>query len=595
MNPKTHPSLNEVLQALGRSLHRLRHNERSAAQWRFYLVAFACLAAGILGAAVVTPFADWYYSQLPTAAYDAQTGCTYDAYALDSSAPATVETGADFSARWTVFNVGDCAWDASFQLKPTGGPSADQRPAIPVGEIAPGNPFGPVAIVTAPGVAGTYEYTWQMLTPRNQAFGPRLTLEITVVHPGQSAPFRVPLDLWYVVPAILGAAWAMWRAGYFVTQMYSLKSAQSGLRFALASVFGLERTSVDVKPGEVVQTASGQDSAEPDEAGIKIGGPGWLSVAFGAAVVTERNGGFGRMLGPGEYDLSAFERVRLPFDIRKQTVADPNPEFVLTRDGIPVRVRVSTLFQIKPRVDTDPPSPPRAGFLRMLLAWLRLRRLRPMEAMPHRDRPPVSLEALRLATYELPAGIAWNRLAHGVAASNVRDALVERMLDDLFAPDNFALTPRQDIRSAAFEEGRSTLAGRDIELLDLSFDNIVVPDEVSEQRRRTWQVDWQKESTITKSAGEADGLLQIQLAQAEAQADLLESITHAIRTLDRTAEPAEATHPLALRFIDMVAQTIDRMLRNTSRENLSQSEKEMSDALKRLREVLEEKPAKSSP
>lgn len=124
------------------------------------------------------------------------------------------------------------------------------------------------------------------------------------------------------------------------------------------------------------------------------------------------------------------------------------------------------------------------------------------------------------------------------------------------------------------------MAGRGIELVDSGFANLQVPRDVITLRRTLWQTGWEKESTITRSTGEAEGFLQFQTARAEAQAELVKNIIQAIRSMDQNS-------PVTLNVVEALARVIERTLqRETTLQSPANSRREMEQALERLRRLL---------
>jgi hypothetical protein len=121
-------------------------------------------------------------------------------------------------------------------------------------------------------------------------------------------------------------------------------------------------------------------------------------------------------------------------------------------------------------------------------------------------------------------------------------------------------------------------------LISSGFGDIAVPAEITQQRQSTWQVTWEKESTITESNGVAEGLLQTHKARAGAQAELIQAVTHAVRTMGQTLDSAESAHPLSLHFMDVMAGVVEKSLRESSYDTIDQ--KEIDKLLDRLRKVL---------
>jgi regulator of protease activity HflC (stomatin/prohibitin superfamily) len=565
----------------------------------------------ILGAAVVGLglFGNQLVQRIPPPAdryFDRQQGCAYNAASAEAQSdinqPSSTQTasqgqsiiappGLPIFAQWFIRNTGSCSWDDRVQYRLISGnvqvmtdtlsvpaygfPTA--QPSIP-----PLSTFAPVVQMIAPPQPGTYVTTWRLFTPGNDRFGPEFTFTIEVVAEAQTIAPAVPkyyIDWWFVLPAIVGIVIALMRAGQFVAQMYSLKAAGHGLAFVVNTTFGLPMG------GGSMTVHHGQIEGDPDddhEILMKLGGPGVLLIKENTAVLTERGARYSRVLGPEEHTLKPFERIRMIYDLRTQTMT--GNEVGVTKDGVPVRAPVITLFRFMSRLPNEPSSTPKhARFMSVLSHFIWNT---PLGSV---TEPPVSPEALRQALYEVhvnpSAKIKWTNTAHNAAAGVVRDEITNRRLDELFLPDDPERNPRREIAGQLQKSGKDALAGRGIELVDSGFANWQVPRAVTLQRRDTWQVTWDKESTITRSTGEAEGYLQLQIARAEAQAELIQAVIQSIRTMDQTSETGATVHPLTLRFMDAIARMVDRTLRHET-SLLVGSRSEMQRMLENLRKAL---------
>jgi regulator of protease activity HflC (stomatin/prohibitin superfamily) len=446
------------------------------------------------------------------------------------------------------------------------------QPSVP-----PLSTVAPVVQMVAPPQPGTYVTTWRLFTPTNDRFGPEFTFTIEVLPEAQTvapAPPKYYIDWWFVLPAIAGIVIALIRAGQFVARMYSLKDAWRGVAFVANTTFGLPGGggSMVVHHGQVEG-----DSSDDHEILTKLGGPGVLLVKENTAVLTERGARYSRVLGPEAHTLKPFERIRTIYDLRTQMMT--GNELAVTKDGIPVRAPVITLFRFKQRMPDEPPSAPQhARFMSVLSHFIWNT---PLGSV---TEPPVSPDALRRASYEVhvnpPSKIKWTNAAHNAAASGVREEITNRRLDELFLPNDPERNPRREIAAELQKAGHSALAARGIELVDSGFANLQVPSEVTTLRRTLWQTEWDKESTITRSTGEAEGLLQMQTARAEAQAELVKNIIQAIRSMDQNS-------PVTLNVVEALARVIERSLqRETTLPLPPDSRREMEQALERLRRAL---------
>jgi regulator of protease activity HflC (stomatin/prohibitin superfamily) len=574
------PRLKELFSTL---IYSLWHDEQVLAFSRLVVVGAAVVALGLIGNAIVQripPPADRYF--------DRQQGCAYNAESAEAqpSNNQTAPPGLSLYAKWYIRNTGDCSWDESVQFRMISGDVQVMTDTLPVPAygipnvqptIPPGGTFAPVVQMIAPAQPGTYVTTWRLFAPNNSRFGPEFTFTIEVLPEAQTAAPAAPkyyIDWWFVLPAIVGIVIGLIRAGQFVAQMYSLKDVGRGIAFVANTTFGLlgGGGSLVVHHGQVEG-----DPSDDHEILTKLGGPGVLLIKENTAVLTERGARYSRVLGPEAHTLRPFERIRMIYDLRPQMMT--GNEVGITKDGIPVRAPVFTLFRFMTRMPDEPPSAPQhARFLSVLSHFIWNT---PLGSV---TEPPVSPEALRQALYEVPVNppnkIKWTNIAHNMAAGEVRDEITARRLDELFQPDDPERNPRREIAMELQKAGKSALARRGIDLVDSGFANLQVPNEVVTLRRTMWQTGWEKESTITRSTGEAEGLLQLQTARAEAQADLVKNIIQAIRSMDQNSQ-------VTLNVVEALARVIERTLqRETTLPLPPNSRREMEQALERLRRAL---------
>jgi regulator of protease activity HflC (stomatin/prohibitin superfamily) len=566
---------------------------------RLILVIFAVLVVGFVGGLVVqgiTPPAERYVEREPGKE------CIYNAASAEASSLAAqpagspppssalnvmAPPGAEVFAQWFIRNTSTCAWDASVHfrlieaqvqvLTDTLSVPPYQIPNNTLPTISPEGILAPVVPMIAPSTPGSYVTKWRLYAPDGiHWFGPEFTFTIDVATGIEGivpAGRKLLIDWWFVIPAVIGIVIALMRAGAFVAQMYSLNSLWRGIGFAVDTTLGLSlnRQSIAVRHGEY----EGKP-ADEHEVLLKIGGPGVLSIKDHTAVLTERGARYSRVLGPEDHTLMPFERIRAIYDLRTQSF--DSVELSLTKDGVPVRAKVGAMFRFMKRMPDEPPSSPQhPRFLSILRHYLTRTPSGPVK------EPPVSPEALRMACYEVPcppAPIKWYQAAFGTAKGEVGEELNRRTLDEVFAPDDPDRSPRREIAAKLDSAGRSALAARGIELVDSTFGNLQLPREVTAQRTSMWQAGWEKESTITRSASEAEGLLQLHTARAEAQAELVKSVVQAVRMMDQN-------NLLSQHVVEALARVIERTLQREITLPLlsATTRKEADQMLERLRRL----------
>ncbi len=592
----SHPQLKDLISTLAYSLG---HDEQVRAWIRFGVLLAAVLVVGLAGGLIVqsiTPPAVRYVEREPgrECIYNATSAeaapVTGQPEGIPQSSPAlniAAPPGAQVYAQWFIRNTSTCAWGADVQfrlidaqvqvLTDTLSVPAYQFPNNTLPDISQEGILAPVVPMIAPSIPGSYVTKWRLFAPDGvHWFGPEFTFTVDVAAGIEGIVPAGPkffIDWWFIVPALIGIAIALIRAGTFVAQMYSLKSLGHGIAFVANTTLGLP-----VGGGWIAVRHSDYESPNTGdyEVLVKIGGPGVLSIKDQTAVLTERGARYSRVLGPEDHTLMPFERIRAIYDLRTQNI--DSTELSLTKDGIPVRAAVSAMFRFMERMPGEPPSSPQhPRFLSVLRHYLR--RTPPGSV----TEPPVSPEALRMACYEVhqsPKPMNWYQAAFNSAVGEVRDELNRRMLDQLFAPDDPDRSPRREIAAKYDNAARATLAARGIELVDSTFGNLQLPREVIAQRTSMWQAGWEKESSITRSASEAEGLLQFQTARAEAQAELVKNIVQAARAMDQNNQ-------LSHQVVEALARAIERTLqRETLLPLLSITmRKEADQTLERLRRL----------
>jgi len=271
----------------------------------------------------------------------------------------------------------------------------------------------------------------------------------------------------------------------------------------------------------------------------------------GMAVLSERGGGFSRIVGPGDAGLGAFERVRAVIDLRTQH--RKRTESAYTKDGIEVKTETTVSFRLMKQKDgeTIVRPPPHPTWSQLLNAWLGFKVKPP--APP--DGPPASPDTLRALVYEMPAGVSWDV----TVTTGLADLLPEKMLDELWAPED-EHNPRRDMVDQLFRENKESLRKRGVELVDLTVGPLDVTDKaVDEQRRAYWQSYWSARADVTRAEGEAEALRRQQTARAEAQAELIEAIAQSFRMMSLGG--SEPPSPIvALKMLEVIGNTMKAAL-----------------------------------
>lgn len=149
-----------------------------------------------------------------------------------------------------------------------------------------------------------------------------------------------PQVLLHLVP--VGAAlWlAMRLASLYLTDLFELEAPSIADRYLKSAIFGLGHDTLNVDHPET-------ENLNQNSPLLRIGGPGYLQVHLGFAVVMETAAGLPRVYGPDQRRfIEGFERLRDVIDLRDQ-LREIEEVRAVTADGIEVHARdVQMVFRV---------------------------------------------------------------------------------------------------------------------------------------------------------------------------------------------------------------------------------------------------------
>lgn len=337
------------------------------------------------------------------------------------------------------------------------------------------------------------------------------------------------LGLRYLVLPPLMLVLALLAAGSFVRRIYGLASLSLGMKYVLASVFGIGY------PALVVDCGRMQLSATRENLLHKVGGPGWLYVRPGNVALVEGWEGQTRVCGVGAHFIEIGQRIKEVHCLEEQE-GEIDPLNGVTREGIEIKLRN---VRFRYRLYDWPDDPAAASA----------------------DPFPFSAEAVRNLVYNrnfTPDGpVSWARTISQAIDTKIADYIGEHTLDELMAPGSTQMAdPREEIRSRLDSPGaHAELRKRGARLVwyDIGHFEPPIPD-VDQQRVQTWQSRWMGDTQVTRAYGEAQRQAYEELARAEGQAELVMSIMSALDNLDLEKDTRKNLQRLLLR---RTAQVID--------------------------------------
>lgn len=259
---------------------------------------------------------------------------------------------------------------------------------------------------------------------------------------------------------------------------------------------------------------------------LNIGGPGFIAVSPGDAVVTEHNGRFRRVLGPGVHALDRFEYVSGVADLRPQERKSDGATMT-TSDGIELSVEVSVKFQII------------SG-----------------EEKPSKRQPyPYEDGAVRKAAYAvMNVGDgkleSWESLVLGFTLRKLRDIIAEVTLDDIVFSNEPGIHVHQRLEAETRRRTQPVAREYGVEVTETRLGRLELPASVNDQHIEYWRSYWDGQRMIRAAEGKAKEIEDSEAARAEAEAIMIQAIAEGLQRVQRTGKDVKSKEIIALRFIE---------------------------------------------
>ena len=329
-----------------------------------------------------------------------------------------------------------------------------------------------------------------------------------------------PRVLRHLIIPVLGWYLAYNAAVSLVQTLYDLPDKQNARN--LLSRLQTRGTS-QIKP-LVVSSKTLIEAREKSEL-LRVGGPGRIAVVAGDVAVTELNGRFHRILGPGVHMLDRLEYVRAILDLRQQERIATDISLV-TQDGIQVTADITITF-----------------------------RLEMGDELPSKSKPyPYDEEAVRLAAYNetvLANGSVstWDNAPLNSVKTNLAKIITNYRLDELLHTRQTD-DPFLAIRNDLVHQVRPFLFNQGIELLSLHISRLDMPAAVSEQYIQYWQMQGKTQIRLQQAEGEAMALEEMEIARAEAEMTMIQAIVEGVQRARRISNTNNMHEIIALRLVE---------------------------------------------
>lgn len=314
------------------------------------------------------------------------------------------------------------------------------------------------------------------------------------------------LSLRYLIVPVAATLGILLAAAMFVKDIYNINHTRDAFRYVIASMFGFEYPTLTIDKGEKQLTKNKVNLID------KIGGPGKVMIEPGNAAM------FRNLHSPSDvnitttYFLPPFDTVAQAVNLEEQQ-ADKDEINAMTRDGIKVIIR-DIHFRYRIRFLQGPNKLP----------------VRPTMETPY----PISPNAMENVAFNLSVernGLdKWNTAVERVVIGAITDFVAGNYIDFLTAPREGKRNPRIEIRNELFYRGvQRALEGLGAELLWADVGHVDVDDpRVDDSRNDMWAAEWIDDANAIRAFGEAKRAAYHELGRAEAQAELIMSITDVV-------------------------------------------------------------------
>jgi hypothetical protein len=356
-----------------------------------------------------------------------------------------------------------------------------------------------------------------------------------------------PVFRYLLIPLV--ALFAALLAGIrYIQDIYNLESYWIAALYLLSSFGGIGYPRLLISEGQ-----KKIDNGKVNRLEL-IGGPGYITIRPGNAILTERLYNPAGVYSAGTFFASRFETIVNTINLDDQHGAVTLVSAV-TKDGIPVTVRD---IQFRYRV------------------WSGQRVTNTAAGRNPTNPYPYTVQAIRNMTYNRSVttdGLTpWHDAVKGVIVGSITEYIAKHKLDQITAPRYVEGDPRKEIGGQLQTPSvRDKLKDVGAQLLWYDIGHFDVDNKaVSEQRVDTWKAGWIGNAKVTRAYGDAQRIAYQEIGRAEAQAEVLMSIAHAFDDIDLSKE--EKDRNIRNIVLMRTAQVLETLSTTTGDEKLSDKE-----------------------
>ena len=300
----------------------------------------------------------------------------------------------------------------------------------------------------------------------------------------------------------------------YVQDVYDIKVYGTAFLYFIASFLGVGYPKIKISEGRI------NAGNTRDNRLHLIGGPGYIFIRPGNAILTERLHSPAGVYSAGDFFASRFESIVSTINLDDQHGLVQSVSAV-TKDGITVIVKD---VQFRYRV------------------WSGQRDTNTAAGRSLTNPYPFTVQAVRSMSYNRSVkadGLtSWHDTVKGVIVGSITEYITKHQLDQITAPRYVEGDPRKEISNQLKTLGtRNKLKDIGALLLWCDIGHFEVENKaVSDQRIDTWKAGWMGNADVKRAYGEAQRNAYQEIGHAEAQAEILMSIVHAFDDIDLSKE-----------------------------------------------------------
>jgi hypothetical protein len=313
------------------------------------------------------------------------------------------------------------------------------------------------------------------------------------------ASFLFPPFWRYLLAPFFAVILAFMAGVRYIQDIYELASLWQAFHYLFAAFFGLFYPRLAVYGGKKKLTEGVVNLLDV------IGGPGYVFVQPGNAVLFEGQAAPAAIYPSGRHFVPRFETIQ-PIALEEQ-FGELEGISAMTRDGFDVKIGC-TRFRFRLLAEQETRS----------------------SLVPYPYSEGAIYDMIYNRTVSEQGLGDWSTGVAGDIRRVLSSYINTHTLDQLTAPQETGGDPRgemnRDLHSPMF---MNSLRRRGTELLWIDIGSFEVPNkQVEKQRLNNWQTKWMGDARLARSYGEAQRLARQEIGRAEAQAETLISIMHAL-------------------------------------------------------------------